>query len=91
MISVISEYFLFLLILGIRQFAKRWESEKEPYGGGMVFMMHTIIEHDTVPLPLPVAANFIWQFQAEVGMDTVGCSCINLSKSVFLSCLHTIG
>lgn len=43
MISVISKILLFLLILGIRQFAKKTGIGKEPYGGGMVFMILAII------------------------------------------------
>ena len=43
MISALSKILLLLLIMGIRQFAKKKGIGKEPYGGGMVFMVLPII------------------------------------------------
>ena len=82
MISVISKILLFLLILGIRQFAKKMGIVKEPYGGGMVFMILPIIGmilyHTLYQLLQALYVN-----QAEIGvwmlLAAVALICLNLS------------
>ena len=82
MISVISKILLFLLILGIRQFAKKMGIGKEPYGGGMVFMILPIIGmilyHTLYQLLQALYVN-----QAEIGvwmlLAAVALICLNLS------------
>ena len=82
MISVISKILLFLIILGIRQFAKKMGIGKEPYGGGMVFMILPIIGmilyHTLYQLLQALYVN-----QAEIGvwmlLAAVALICLNLS------------
>lgn len=82
MISASSKILLLLLSMGIRQFAKKKGIGKEPYGGGMVFMVLPIIGmmlyHTLYQLLQTLYVNqseiWIWMLLAAVALI-----CLNLS------------
>lgn len=82
MISAPSKILLLLLSMGIRQFAKKKGIGKEPYGGGMVFMVLPIIGmllyHTLYQLLQALYVNqseiWVWMLLAAIAL-----SCLNLS------------
>lgn len=82
MVSILSKILLFLLAMGIRQYAKKKGIGKEPYGGGMVYMLLPIIGmilyHTLYQLLQSLYVN-----QSEIGgwmlLAAVALICLNLS------------
>ncbi len=82
MISAFSKILLFLLSIGIRQFAKKTGIGKEPYGGGMVFIalpiIGMILYHTLYQLLQTLYAN-----QSEIGgwmsLVAIALICLNLA------------